>query len=84
MVLGQPPSSCLDGPLRALLANAVKTFLAIPGVGHKTAAALVALMPELGALSRRKTAALAGLAPNPNQSGQSDAYRGTKGGTRRG
>ena len=50
-----------------------------PGVGHKTAAALVALMPELGALSRHKAAALAGLAPHPNQSGQFDAYRRTKG-----
>ena len=37
-------------------------------------------MPELGALSRRKAAALAGLAPRPNQSGQSGAYRRTKGG----
>lgn len=62
------------------VAKAVKTLLAIPGVGHTTAAALVALMPELGSLSRRKAAALAGLAPHPNQSGQSDAYRRTKGG----
>lgn len=60
--------------------DTVKTLLAIPGVGHKTAAALVALMLELGSLSRRKAAALAGLAPHPNQSGQSDAYRRTKGG----
>jgi transposase len=62
------------------VAKAVKTLLAVQGVGHTTAAALVALMPELGSLSRRQAAALAGLAPHPNQSGQSDAYRRTKGG----
>ena len=45
-----------------------------------TAAALIALMPELGRLNRRKAAALAGLAPHPRQSGATDAYRSTKGG----
>src|SRR5271169_2613783 len=44
------------------IAKAVKTLVAIPGVGQKTAAAL------------------AGLAPHPNQSGQTDAYRRTRGG----
>jgi transposase len=37
-------------------------------------------MPELGSLPRRQAAALAGLAPHPNQSGQTDAYRRTRGG----
>jgi transposase len=62
------------------IAKAVKTLVAIPGVGQKTAAALIALMPELGSLPRRQAAALAGLAPHPNQSGQTDAYRRTRGG----
>jgi transposase len=62
------------------IAKAVNVLVAIPGVGQKTAAALIALMPELGSLFRRQAAALAGLAPHPNQSGQSDAYRRTRGG----
>jgi transposase len=62
------------------IAKAVKTLVAIQGVGQKTAAALIALMPELGSLPRRQAAALAGLAPHPNQSGQTDAYRRTRGG----
>ena len=62
------------------IAKAVKTLVAIQGVGQKTASALIALMPELGSLPRRQAAALAGLAPHPNQSGQTDAYRRTRGG----
>jgi transposase len=62
------------------IASAVQTLLAIKGVGQKTAAALIALMPELGALPRRQAAALAGLAPHPRQSGETDAYRRTRGG----
>ena len=54
--------------------------VAIPGVGDKTAAALIALMPELGSLDRRKAAALAGLAPHPKQSGDAEGYRRTRGG----
>lgn len=52
----------------------------IPGIGAKTAAALLGLMPELGTCDRRKAAALAGLAPHPCQSGSRDAYRRVKGG----
>jgi len=52
----------------------------IPGIGPKTAAALIALMPELGSLDRRKAAALAGLAPHPRQSGSANLYRRVRGG----
>ena len=52
----------------------------IPGFGARIATALVALMPELGQINRRQAAALAGLAPHPNQSGKSDAYRRVRGG----
>jgi transposase len=52
----------------------------ITGIGAQTAAALVALMPELGQLGRRQAAALAGLAPHPNQSGTRHGYRRTQGG----
>jgi transposase len=62
------------------IARAVEALVSIKGVGRKTAAALVALMPELGTLGRRQAAALAGLAPHPRQSGATDAYRRTKGG----
>jgi transposase len=62
------------------VARAVQILIAIPGVGQKTAAALIALMPELGSLARRQAAALAGLAPHPKQSGEADGYRRTRGG----
>lgn len=42
----------------------------VPGVGPTTARTLLAELPELGALSRREIAALAGLAPWTRQSGQ--------------
>jgi len=41
----------------------------IPGIGDITAAALIALAPELGALDKRQIASLAGLAPITRQSG---------------
>jgi transposase len=62
------------------LKRAASILTGVPGIGPKTAAALIALMPELGSLNRRQAAALAGLAPHPRQSGNSDAYRRTKGG----
>lgn len=58
-------------------ATALKT---VPGIGKATAATLLALMPELGSLNRKTAAALAGLAPHPNQSGNKNAYRRTRGG----
>lgn len=42
----------------------------VPGIGDVTARTLIAQMPELGTLSRRQIAALAGLAPYTRQSGQ--------------
>ena len=44
-------------------------LLSIPGVSDVTAAALIALAPELGTLDQRRIAALAGLAPITRQSG---------------
>jgi len=64
----------------APLQRAAKTLQSIAGIGATTAIALLALMPELGTLDRRKAAALAGLAPHPRQSGKTDAYRRTRGG----
>src|SRR5271169_2029823 len=53
------------------IARAVKTLVAIKGMGAKTATALIALMPELGSLARRQAAALAGLAPTPDKAANS-------------
>ena len=64
----------------AVLRRDVAALRAIPGIGPLTAAALIALMPELGRLTRRQAAALAGLVPHPRQSGTSDHYRRVKGG----
>ena len=44
--------------------------LSIPGIGARTALATVVRMPELGQVSREEVAALAGLAPFVQQSGQ--------------
>ena len=52
----------------------------INGIGATTAAALLALLPELGSTDRRSIASLAGLAPHPRQSGGRDAYRRVRGG----
>lgn len=78
--------SAVEGAIEALLnacqplREAVATLRTIKGLGPVTAPALIALMPELGTLDRRRTAALAGLAPHPNQSGTRDGYRKVRGG----
>lgn len=54
----------------------------IAGVGTKTAQALLATMPELGQLTRRQTACLAGLAPHPHDSGTHSGRRIIRGGRR--
>lgn len=51
------------------LAEKRAILLSIPGVSDVTAAALIALAPELGNLDQRQIAALAGLAPISRQSG---------------
>jgi transposase len=47
----------------------------IPGIGDIVANELLVLLPELGTLTRRKIASLAGLAPKANDSGQFSGYR---------
>jgi len=76
----------ITGEIKALirahqrLADADATIRSVVGIGETTAATLLALLPELGTLNRREIASLAGLAPHPNQSGTTDAYRRTRGG----
>lgn len=52
------------------LASRYCLLLSIPGISTITAAALLAQMPELGAMDQRAAASLAGLAPITRQSGQ--------------
>jgi transposase len=50
------------------------------GVGQVTSATLLAELPEMGKLDRKKIAALVGLAPMNSDSGKKRGYRKTKGG----
>lgn len=75
----------VDKAIRALLRSAslvqrTTTATAMKGIGETTAAALIAAMPELGKMDRRQAAALAGLAPHPNESGNKIGYRRMRGG----
>ena len=58
----------------------VEILQSVPGLGERTAAALVAALPELGALTRRQVAALAGVAPINRDSGMLRGKRMTGGG----
>jgi transposase len=51
-----------------------------PGVGVVTTATLLADLPELGKMDRKKIAALVGVAPMNYDSGKKRGYRKTKGG----
>jgi transposase len=51
-----------------------------PAVGKVTAATLLAELPELGRMDRKKIAALVGVAPMNADSGKKRGYRRTKGG----
>lgn len=58
-----------------------KTLLeSVPGVGVITTATLLAELPELGKMDRKKIAALVGVAPMNFDSGKKRGYRKTKGG----
>ncbi len=56
------------------------TLRAVKGFGPIVARSLLALMPELGSLSRRQAASLAAQAPHPFQSGTSVSRGRTRGG----
>ena len=58
----------------------VQVMQTVDGIGHTTAIALLALLPELGTLDRRQIASLAGVAPHPYESGAKIGYRKTRGG----
>lgn len=55
---------------RGTLDDRIRRLMTIPGIGRLTATTLLIDMPELGRLDSKKIAALAGLAPMTQQSGQ--------------
>jgi transposase len=57
--------------------------LSVPGIGERTALALIIRMPELGRISREEAAALAGLAPFDEDSGTHKGVRHIAGGRAR-
>jgi transposase len=65
------------------LARRLDLVMSVPGIGERTALALVVRMPELGRVSREEIAALAGLAPYDDDSGQSKGQRHIAGGRSR-
>lgn len=65
------------------LARRLALVLSIPGIGERTALALVIRMPELGAITREEAAALAGLAPFDDDSGKHNGHRHVAGGRKR-
>jgi transposase len=72
----------IDSFLRASPAWRQKEDLlrSVPGIGPGAAATLIAFMPELGSLSRRQIAALAGVAPFNVDSGNHTGRRRVQGG----
>lgn len=65
------------------LARRLDLVLSIPGIGERTALALIVRMPELGQVSREEAAALAGLAPFDDDSGKHKGQRHIAGGRSR-
>jgi len=73
----------LLGQLRkqtTVLEERLQRLEAISGVGSTTALSVLAELPELGSLNRAQTAALAGVAPHPRQSGKWQGRRSIGGG----
>jgi transposase len=62
------------------LAKRLDLVLSVPGIGERTALALIIRMPELGQISREEAAALAGLAPFDDDSGKYKGQRHIAGG----
>jgi len=57
------------------LAKCFDLVLSVPGIGDRTAITLIVRMPELGRISREEAAALTGLAPFDDDSGQHKGER---------
>ena len=59
----------------AALAQRYELLISMPGVGPVLACTLVALLPELGQMSRKQVAALVGVAPYDFESGKLKGMR---------
>ncbi len=72
----------IDGAVKACPAwrAADDLLTSVPGVGDVTARTLIAELPELGQLDRRRLAALVGVAPINRDSGQRRGHRAIAGG----
>ncbi len=72
----------LDAAVRASPAwcERAALLLSVPGVGAATTRTLLADLPELGSLDRRRIAALVGVAPVAHDSGQHHGARHIRGG----
>lgn len=65
------------------LAKRLDLVLSVPGIGLRTAIALIVRLPEIGRISREQAAALAGLAPFDDDSGKRKGQRHIAGGRSR-
>lgn len=65
------------------LSSRLELVLSVPGIGERTAVAILLRMPELGRIGRAEAAALAGLAPFDDDSGQRHGQRHIAGGRTR-
>lgn len=59
-----------------------RTLQTVPGIGHRTAVALLSLLPELGTVDGKQIAALVGVAPLDQESGQRRGPARIQGGRR--
>src|SRR6516225_10220494 len=78
----EPPSPRLAEMVaaNAALAQRYELLTSMPGVGPVLAFTLIALLPELGKMSRKQIAALVGLAPYDFDSGKLKGHRSIYGG----
>ena len=65
------------------LARRLALIQSVPGIGTRTALAVLIRMPEIGTLTREQAAALAGLAPFDQDSGKHQGRRRIAGGRKR-
>jgi len=65
------------------LAERLDLIASVDGIGERTAVAILVRMPEIGSLTREQAAALAGLAPYDDDSGEQVGVRHIDGGRER-
>jgi transposase len=86
MVCLKEQKKCLDEQIQLFLQEQsawqeqTEILSSAPGVGRVTTATLLAELPELGKMDRKKIAALVGVAPMNYDSGKKRGYRKPKGG----